>query len=41
MHPPNFKNCKNKTEFLYKIHVFTKNAAQLQQGLKKNTWPAA
>jgi hypothetical protein len=25
MYPPNFKNCKNKTEFLYKIHSFTMN----------------
>jgi hypothetical protein len=35
MHPTNFKNCMTKIESLYKIHVLTKNAAQLRQGLKK------
>jgi hypothetical protein len=36
MYPPNFKNCKNKTEILCKIHVFTTNV----RFKKNNMWPA-
>jgi hypothetical protein len=38
MYPPNFKKCKNKTKFLYKIQVFTTNATRFK---KNNMWPAA
>jgi hypothetical protein len=39
MYPHNFKKCKNKTEFLYKIHVFTTKATRTVY--KNNMWPAA